>query len=78
MGDIVTSDVVGDNRGRTRKVIFFEVLERGTEKLVGRILLTGNGCCTRKYNVLSIDIIIPNSSISEKAKTRNVVVTGNR
>ncbi|WDU54031.1 ribonuclease R [Taylorella equigenitalis] len=73
-GDIVTVRVVGDNRGRPEGAIF-EVLERGTTKLVGRILHEqGQWVVVPEDTRIKHDIIIPNSDIS-KAKHGNVVVT---
>ncbi|WP_028883659.1 ribonuclease R [Taylorella asinigenitalis] len=73
-GDKVTVRVVGDNRGRPEGAIF-EILERGTEKLVGRLLKEqGQWVVVPEDKRIKHDIIIPSADILS-ARHGNVVVT---
>ena len=73
-GDIVQVKVTGDNRGRLEGTII-EVLERGTTRLVGRILFEhGNWVVVPEDQRIKHDIVVPVAELNGAEHGKVVVV----
>lgn len=73
-GDIVQVKVTGDNRGRLEGTII-EVLERGTTRLVGRILYEhGNWVVVPEDQRIKHDIVVPVAELNGAEHGKVVVV----